>query len=54
MGKKGDLLRAQKAQTSTYTFTREQLKAHDMAVVEDYKKGLTSVSGRSSKRKRTE
>lgn len=38
MGKKGDLLRAQKAQTSTYTFTREQLKAHDMAVVEDYKK----------------
>lgn len=32
MGKKGDLLRAQKAQTRTYTFTSAQLEAHDMQI----------------------
>ena len=29
MGKKGDLLRAQKAQNTTYTFTAAQLQEHD-------------------------
>ena len=32
MGKKGDLLRAQKAQTRTYTFTAAQLEEHDRQV----------------------
>lgn len=32
MGKKGELLRAQKAQRATYTFTREQLEEHDRQV----------------------
>lgn len=32
MGKKGDLLRQQKAQRTTYTFTREQLEAHDRQI----------------------
>lgn len=32
MGKKGDLLRAQKAQRATYTFTAEQLEEHDRQV----------------------
>ena len=32
MGKKGDLLRQQKAQRTTYTFTREQLEEHDRQV----------------------
>lgn len=38
MGKKGDLLRLQKKQKTTYTFTREQLEARDRAVEEDYKR----------------
>lgn len=33
MGKKGDLLRQQKAQRATYTFTAEQLQEHDRQVV---------------------
>lgn len=32
MGKKGDLLRAQKAQRATYTFTAQQLEEHDRQV----------------------
>ena len=32
MGKKGDLLRAAKAQKSSYTFTRAQLEEHDRQV----------------------
>lgn len=32
MGKKGDLLRAQKAQRATYTFTAAQLEEHDRQV----------------------
>ncbi|MBR2532512.1 MAG: hypothetical protein IKE56_07610 [Lachnospiraceae bacterium] len=32
MGKKGDLLRAQKAQRTTYTFTAAQLEEHDRQV----------------------
>ena len=32
MGKKGDLLRAQKAQSRTYTFTQAQLDEHDRQV----------------------
>ena len=35
MGKKGDLLRAMKAQQTTYTFTREQLIEHDRKVKHD-------------------
>ena len=38
MGKKGEALRAAKQAQSCYTFTREQLLAHDRAVVDDYKK----------------
>ena len=33
MGKKGELLRLQKKQRATYTFTGEQLEAHDQAIV---------------------
>jgi len=33
MGKKGDLLRIQKKQRATYTFTGEQLDAHDQMVL---------------------
>ena len=40
MGKKGDLLRAQKAQRVTYTFTAEQLRQHDEAVVSEYRKTI--------------
>ena len=44
MGKKGDLLRQQKAQRATYTFTREQLDEHDrqvrMAAIERKKTDL--------------
>lgn len=32
MGKKGDLLRQQKAQRATYTFTAQQLEEHDRQV----------------------
>ena len=35
MGKKGDLLRAMKAQQKTYTFTHEQLQEHDRVVIRD-------------------
>ena len=38
MGKKGEVLRAAKQSQTCYTFTREQLLAHDRAVVDDYKK----------------
>ena len=34
MGKKGDLLRSQKLSATTYTFTKEQLIAHDKLVTE--------------------
>ena len=34
MGKKGELLRLQKKKSATYTFTGEQLEAHDRIVVE--------------------
>lgn len=37
MGKKGDALRASKAQSATYTFTRAQLEEHDRKVLEAYK-----------------
>lgn len=37
MGKKGDALRAAKMKNTIYTFTREQLAAHDKAVKEAYK-----------------
>lgn len=37
MGRKGDLLRQQKQQATTYTFTREQLMKHDMEVQEKAK-----------------
>lgn len=33
MGKKGEMLRLQKKQRATYTFTGEQLEAHDQAIV---------------------
>jgi hypothetical protein len=35
MGRSGDLLRAQKAQRATYTFTAEQLREHDRQVAQD-------------------
>ena len=35
MGKKGDPLRAMKAQQKTYTFTHEQLQEHDRVVIRD-------------------
>lgn len=38
MGKKGDALRAAKQQAVIWHLTREQMAAHDRAVVEDYKK----------------
>lgn len=48
MGKKGDLLRAQKAQRATYTFTAEQLKEHDrqirMAAIERKKEDLKNYA----------
>lgn len=44
MGKNGDLLRAKKAQTATYTFTAAQLEEHDrqirMAAIERKKQDL--------------
>lgn len=44
MGKKGDLLRQQKAQRATYTFTAQQLEEHDrqvrMAAIERKKQDL--------------
>lgn len=35
MGKKGDMLRAMKAQQKTYIFTHEQLQEHDRVVIRD-------------------
>ncbi len=35
MGKKGDALRAMKAQKTAYTFTHEQLQEHDRVVILD-------------------
>ena len=40
MGKKGDLLRAAKAQSVKYTFTRQQLEEHDEAVKAEYRKTI--------------
>jgi hypothetical protein len=37
LGKKGAALRAAKKQSASYTFTGEQLKAHDKAVIDAYK-----------------
>lgn len=36
MGKKGDLLRAQKAQSTTYTFTAAQLQEHDDFIIKEH------------------
>lgn len=48
MGKKGELLRAQKAQRATYTFTAEQLKEHDrqvrMAAIERKREDLKNYA----------
>jgi len=48
MGKKGDLLRAQKAQRATYTFTAAQLEEHDrqirQAVLERKKEELRTYA----------
>lgn len=38
MGKKGEMLRLQKKQRATYTFTGEQLEAHDSAVIADFRR----------------
>lgn len=38
MGKSGDLLRQNKLRNVKYTFTAEQLKAHDKAVIESDRK----------------
>ncbi len=40
MGRKGDLLRAAKAQSVKYTFTRQQLEEHDAAVKAEYRKTI--------------
>lgn len=40
MGKMGALLRAQKAQKATYTFTAEQLRARDEALKASWKKDV--------------
>lgn len=40
MGKNGALLRAQKMQKTTYTFTRAQLEEHDKAVIEAKKERI--------------
>lgn len=40
MGKKGDLLRAQKAMNTRYTFTREQLEVHDQQVISARKEAI--------------
>lgn len=37
MGKKGAALRAAKAQSTTYTFTKEQLEEHDRHVLDTYR-----------------
>lgn len=48
MGKKGELLRAQKAQRVTYTFTAEQLREHDrqvrMAAIERKREDLKNYA----------
>lgn len=48
MGKKGDLLRQQKAQRATYTFTAQQLEEHDrqirMAAIQRKKEELKNYA----------
>ena len=39
-GKKGDLLRAEKAKRATYTFSAQQLREHDEAVKREYSKSI--------------
>ena len=49
MGKSGILLRQMGKKTATYTFTGEQLEAHDRAVIEAYKKSRDSQLKREEK-----
>lgn len=42
MGKMGKLLREQKKKTTTYTFTAEQLEAHDKLVLQEHLEHLRS------------
>jgi len=42
MGKNGALMRANKQQNTVYTFTREQLAAHDAMVIKERKKQIVS------------
>lgn len=51
MGKKGDELRAKKAQT-IYTFTREQLVSRDKAIIDDYKRRYNEVLIQELKKER--
>ena len=51
MGKKGDELRARKAQT-VYSFTREQLERRDKTIVENYKRQYHDIMVRELERER--
>ena len=42
MGKMGKLLREQKKKSTTYTFTAEQLEAHDKLVLQEHLEHLRS------------
>ncbi len=44
MGKKGDLLRAQKAQTKVYTFTAAQLEEHDKFIIKEHSEKLKAAA----------
>ena len=44
MGKKGDALRAQKAEQKTYTFTAAQLAAHDKFIIDEGKEKLKALA----------